>query len=430
VTRGAPSISLRHGATSLPSVVPVQFRPVLVTHAAVPAETTAPKRTRLWEFNTNLHCSIVGTCLSTGELRQIVTKLGLATPSSTDHELHGTAVLLASRHDAAAKRLHKALDQRHRLAINRFAKAATETEVRALWRESVRQGDIPGAYWATLTHSAATAALVREAFGEVHMLSHLVGAANRADIRRLSQLEREQAELRERLARQQSQLRDVVVTRDAQIRDLRDALASAIAAEGTVRTAAAADGTLRQLVVDLERRLGAETRRRISAERRLAEAEACRGEAQSARATAEQEAARLRDELDALEAGLHVNGEDAAAADIRLDGISVLYVGGRPSEIARLRALSERRGASLLHHDGGIEESTDALAGLVNRADLALFPVDCISHAAALMVKRLCRHSGKRYVPLRSSGATSFLAAISRTDVRELACRKTSVTTV
>src|SRR6185437_10294068 len=102
VTRGAPSISLRHGATSLPSVVPVQFRPVLVTHAAVPAETTAPKRTRLWEFNTNLHCSIVGTCLSTGELRQIVTKLGLATPSSTDHELHGTAVLLASRHDAAA----------------------------------------------------------------------------------------------------------------------------------------------------------------------------------------------------------------------------------------------------------------------------------------------------------------------------------------
>jgi len=208
----------------------------------VPAETTAPKRTRLWEFNTNLHCSIVGTCLSTGELRQIVTKLGLATPSSTDHELHGTAVLLASRHDAAAKRLHKALDQRHRLAINRFAKAATETEVRALWRESVRQGDIPGAYWATLTHSATTAALVREAFGEVHMLSHLVGAANRADIRRLSQLEREQAELRERLARQQSQLRDVVVTRDAQIRDLRDALASAIAAEGTVRTAAAAEG--------------------------------------------------------------------------------------------------------------------------------------------------------------------------------------------
>ena len=95
VTRGAPSISLRHGATSLPSVVPVQFRPVLVTHAAVPAETTAPKRTRLWEFNTNLHCSIVGTCLSTGELRQIVTRAGLATPSSTDHELHGTAVLLS-----------------------------------------------------------------------------------------------------------------------------------------------------------------------------------------------------------------------------------------------------------------------------------------------------------------------------------------------
>jgi len=425
VTRPAPSISLRHGATALASLAPAPPRPVLVTREALEPEVAGTRRTRLWEFNTNLHCSIIGTCLSTGELRQVVTKLGAAGPSATDHELHGTAVSLAARHDVASKRLHKALDQRHRLAINRFGKAHSEPDVRALWRDSVKQGDIPGAYWAALTHPATTAALIREAFGEVHMLSHLVGAANRADIRRLSELEQGRAELEARLARQQAQLRDAIVTRDAQIRQLRDALAARIAVDQSTSTTIVADETLRHLVADLERRLGAETSRRLAVERRLADSQARAEEARSAQTAAEQEAARLQDELHALEAGLDVtDGGADAGSDLRLDGLSVLYVGGRPGDIPRLRALGERVGASLLHHDGGLEESSDPLAALASRADLVLFPVDCISHSAALTVKRLCRQASKRYVPLRSSGATSFLAALCRPEVADLACRE------
>ena len=34
-------------------------------------------RRKIWEFDANLHCSIIGTCLSTAELRQILVKLGL-----------------------------------------------------------------------------------------------------------------------------------------------------------------------------------------------------------------------------------------------------------------------------------------------------------------------------------------------------------------
>jgi hypothetical protein len=203
-------------------------RPVIVAAvgpALVLRETAPVRRTKIWEFNTNLHCSIIGTCLSTGELRQILKKLGLASPESTDHELHAAAVSLAGRHDKAAKLLNKALDERHRLATNRFARETDEDTVRALWRDAIRHGEIPGAYWAVLTHPAATHAVIRDAFGEVHMLSHLVGAANRADIRRLCQLEADNAELRTQLERQQIALRDAVVTRDACILELRQALA-------------------------------------------------------------------------------------------------------------------------------------------------------------------------------------------------------------
>jgi len=31
--------------------------------------TAAAGRRKIWEFATNLHCSIIGTCLSTAELR-------------------------------------------------------------------------------------------------------------------------------------------------------------------------------------------------------------------------------------------------------------------------------------------------------------------------------------------------------------------------
>src|SRR5580692_4437865 len=198
------AIAMRGGAKpfALPrSIALTSIPPTLITRDdSVPAAGPV-RRTKIWEFNINLHCSIIGTCLSTSELRQILKKLGVAPPDSTDHELHGTAVTLAARHDNAAKLLNKALDNRHRLAIGQFAKVATEDRVRELWREAVRRGEIPGAYWAALTHPAATPAILREAFGDVHMLSHLVGAANRADIRRLCQLEADNAALEARLQR-------------------------------------------------------------------------------------------------------------------------------------------------------------------------------------------------------------------------------------
>jgi hypothetical protein len=398
------------------------FAPALVVREEIPPTSGPARRTKIWEFNTNLHCSIVGTCLSTGDLRQFLKKLGVAAPDSTDHELHGAAVSLAARHDKAAKLLHKVLDERHRVAINQFAKAVTEDAVRSLWREAVRRGEIPGGYWATLTHPATTQAIIRDAFGEVHMLSHLVGAANRADIRRLCELEADNAELRARVERQQLALRDAVVARDARIQELRDALTQRIAAEPS---APGEDGAvLGQLVAGLERRLVGETRRSTALAEKLTAVTTAHAEERSARAKAEREAEALRRELDVIAASLLARVDDNAPAttsDARLDGMTVLYVGGRPNQVAHLRAAAEQSGAAFLHHDGGIEHHLNLLGGLTSQADLVMFPVDCISHHAAHAVKQLCRQAGKRFVPLRSASATSLLAALRQPDLTRVA---------
>jgi hypothetical protein len=58
------------------------------------------------------------------------------------------------------------------------------------------------------------------------MLSHLVGAANRADVRRLRQLEEQNSRLVEKLDRQQRQLREGFTSRDKTILRLEEMLAA------------------------------------------------------------------------------------------------------------------------------------------------------------------------------------------------------------
>lgn len=415
----APPIAIR--ATNRPpafrGTIPLtSMLPVLVARTeAVPATGTV-RRTKIWEFNTNLHCSIIGTCLSTAELRQILKKLGLAPPNSSDHDLHGVAVTLAGRHDSAARLLNKALDARHKLAIGQFSRVDTEDGVRRLWREAVQRGEIPGAYWAALTHSATSRAVIREAFGDVHMLSHLVGAANRADIRRLCQLEADKAALEARLERQQHALREAIVSRDARITDLQRALTRSIGATPVIARAMAEEAdVLRDLVADLERRVASEIRRRASGEARLAAAQAAVAQERSARIAGERDNEMLRQELTAIEdvlAPASLTCPGGARPASRLDGMALLYVGARPHQIAHLRAVSEGLGALFLYHDGGIEHHVSMLPGLVSRADMVLFPADCISHEAVRVVKVQCRQGGKRFIPLRSASATSLLAVL------------------
>lgn len=378
------------------------------------------RRGKLWELTAMLHCSVIGTCLPPGELRSVLRRADQSIDSAaTDHDLHSIAVAAAGRNDGVSKQIQKALDRRHAPAIDRFGQARSATELGELWEAAMRSGDIPGAYWALLTHPLATDALARHAFGDLHMLSHRVGAANRADLKKLHWLEREKATLEEKLWRQQRHLREAIVSRDARIAELSAALAARINPEGA-DTPGGARGTadtaaLESVVRDLRRRLDLELRRRERAERRVDALGAASATEAGARAGLERELAALREEAAAAESALAALADDASSAgaeDWSLAGVSVLYVGGRPHQVARMRAVIERTGGRFAHHDGGIEQADDLLPGLVSRADVAVFPVDCVSHTAAQSVKRACRQSGKSFVPLRSTGIASLLHAV------------------
>ncbi len=371
-----------------------------------------PKRQRakLWELNNSVHCSIIGTCLTTGELRRAMAKV---TPTDvshvSDHDLHSRAVGLCGQHNASSKLLQKALDHRHETVIRRFARLQGEAAVMAAWAGARSAGDIPGAYWAALTHPDVGHTGLRQAFGDVHMLSHLVGAANRADIRRLTALEEENAALRAKVERQQARLHEAVASRDATISRL-----SAFAAHQVNATARPDDddalAAFRHLVADLQSRLARETSRRERLEQRFADSVEAGQSCERRAREAEAQRAAMQRELAALE---RQDASDPAAALPGLPAQRILYVGGRPGCTEQMRTSLEAAGGALLCHDGGRHDHPSLLPGLISQADRVAFPIDCVSHDAALMVKRVCRQLGKPWLPLRSSGLGSFLAALS-----------------
>lgn len=377
------------------------------------------RRTRIWEFDTNLHCSIIGTCLGTAELRHVLVKLKVGGAGvATDHDLHSMGVVLAGRREGSAKFLQKALDRQHRVAITRYAGAKDTAALLALWQESLKQGDIPGAYWAVLTHPMTTEAVVKRVFGDVHMLSHLVGAANRADIRRLRQLEQENAALLAKTERQQRQLRDGFAARDQAIRRLNEMLAREDG-ELPVRPISLEKqddgGTTDNLIRDLQKRLARETVRGDRMERRFNEVSVSLKAKDRTSRRLQQDIQTMRHELELIEAHLNEMVRQPTPAPeliLNLSGVTILYVGGRANQIPRLRALVERAGARFLHHDGGLEHNAGLLPSLVSRADHVIFPVDCVSHDAAATIKKLCRQSGRLYQPLRSASLACLLSAL------------------
>src|SRR5262245_41597699 len=116
---------------------------------AADAEDAEPhqQRTRLAQLDPHLHCSVIGTCLGSAELRKLMARF-IDVVGLGELDVHHEAVRLASRHAEVGKALHKAMDQRYAGALRRFAAATDEEQLGAAWDEARRQGEIPGAYWA------------------------------------------------------------------------------------------------------------------------------------------------------------------------------------------------------------------------------------------------------------------------------------------
>ncbi|MEC9347047.1 MAG: DUF2325 domain-containing protein [Pseudomonadota bacterium] len=382
---------------------------------------TAPprRRRRLRDIDSSYHCSIVGTCLSLAELKRIARKTRVSLdPRASDYAWHGYFVKQAGADSAASRFMTKLLDRKYHVAIRQSARIEATADLRAWWREELEDGNVPGPFWALATHPASTPDLLVEVFAEVHMLSHLAGAANRADLRRLRLIEQAADEAGQRHLRMAERHRAAIAGRDAELERLKAActdLEHRLARRQTLAEQAACTCD----PDTLERHWSGQV---AHLERALADTRASLDTVEELRASAERRAAELSDriakaeaERDTLEAMLGRRLDDRLAG-FDLGARRVALVGGRPTAVARLRAMVERYNGRWMHHDGGEEDALAQLGSFLSGCDAVICPVDCVSHRACLEAKSICKRTSRPFLPIRGTGLATFAGAL-----RELA---------
>jgi hypothetical protein len=399
------------------------------TRLTLPGEAPEPapepqrgsRRRRLWELDTHAHCPVVGVCLPMRTLRKLAEKLIQGPANGDDYELHSGAVLECKQRSRLAEVVQRELDERYAIAVRLSARAKTTEALAEQWREAFTGGDVAGALWATLTHPRCDAALTEQVLHEVHMLQHQVGAANRADLRRLGELADENAALSRELAAVQQrglhssaeqgrrieqqqaqlvQLRADLLGRDTLMAALRDEMQ---ALEAAVPGLKARSELARQ--VEWQQQRLQELERALAQSQQALERETRRAD------TAAQALQEARARLDAA-SDADAAPDAAALAPLALGERSVLCVGGRVASVPVYRQTIERVGGRFLHHDGGGEDSVSQLDASLAAADLVICQTGCISHDAYWRVKSHCKRTGKRCVFVENPSGASLQRAL------------------
>lgn len=401
-----------------------------------PERMHAVTRRKLWDIPHKYHCPVIGTCLHVEELREIARKAGAKPRQSlTDYDVHVSFVAAADEKNRLTVAVQKTLDRKYAGAVRRFAQAKSADAVRELWAQSLANGQVPEAFWALMTHPRADVEVQSEAYEDVHMLSHQIGAGLSADIQALAEARKALAELRRESAAENDRAARRAAAKDTRLMELEQrsrrleetdrALEEAVA---RIRELESGDA-LRALwarITSLEGDLIEEQRQRKAA---VARAAGLRRRLDAAQARNDALAAQVAERdatcaaLEQLLGGPGLEGDICSgdckdcpgegAGTVDLGGRRILCVGGRGSLAAHYRDLVQRCNGELIRHDGGQEESRQRLEALLASADAVVCPADCVSHDAYLRAKRFCKRVAKPCLLIERSGISAFAKALS-----------------
>jgi len=386
-------------------------------------------RKKLWQLDSSLHCSVIGTCLSMEELMRFHQKFKLDTDiAETDYELHRYFVHTVSQNNYQSKHVSKYLDKKYQAAVRQFSKIKSNEQLATLWDEAVTNGDIAAAYWALITSPHISEPLNDRVYGEVHMLSHLSGSTTRVDMQQQYQLQQASQKYRQQL--KQSHLEIKHKTEEAkkvtQLLSLQQKRMRLLERKYKSVTARINQPDKKQDIKQLKRKIDEYESKFILQQNRLSRLE---DNAQNWKNLAIQSGdqyldlkknhLRQKSELDALEKTVQelLTSRTPSCSKQQecknLCGQCILYVGGRNRQCANFRTVVEQQNGQFIHHDGGLHDGRLRLGSLLKQVDAVFCPLDCVSHEAAYKIKKYCKQHSKKLVWLPRSSLSAFMHGLN-----------------
>ena len=100
----------------------------------------AGKRLEIWEIPGNWLCSVIGTCLTPGDIQHVLRRSAIGLREGAhDYEIHGYVVGEAGNAGRVGRELNKMLDDKYRASLRKVADEPDEVRLAALWGDLCRR---------------------------------------------------------------------------------------------------------------------------------------------------------------------------------------------------------------------------------------------------------------------------------------------------
>ncbi|ABV38250.1 conserved hypothetical protein [Shewanella sediminis HAW-EB3] len=381
---------------------------------------------KLWELTSKLLCPVIGTCLTTSEIRKLAQKVvDKEQARKSDYWLHTWVVSNCDSKHHLSLTVQKHLDKKFAAAIKRFGLLKCRDELKQLWQQHIDRGASAEALWALLTHPLCDLAMQDMAYETIHMLSHQIGAGQRADLKRLHEAEKELVELRKALDKSQQKAHQTISNKECQLDTLQRQVAELKAdnlrlKEHNQRLELGGDSSalapqlqqLRNELASTSSSVEILDRQKVQWQQKLRQSEENILDLTQKLRQREQETRALEGFVKQSLSPCNGCSADSCRDCPDLKGQKILCVGGMHRMTDQYRELVSRCNGEFSHHDGGVEDRSKRLDALLWSADAVICASDCISHDAYYRLKRFCKQHNKRHLFIPSSGISSFAKAM------------------
>ena len=384
-------------------------------------------RLKLWDLDHIYHCAVIGTCLTLEEVKKLLRSLQIPIKGVNSYDIHTTIVTLISYNDFGSRKVQSYLNKKFKVAIHK-TKKMNATELIQEWKRVTNSGDLISTFWAVIAHPLTNDQMKRDFYGDIHMQSHMSGASNRVDLRRLNQLEKERKQVDSETLAQQNKYQKLQAenTRSQLLIQNQTEKIADLANRVTALTNANEQLTILKGVDEIDRLNIQLLKLKHKVDFQVSEIEGYKNnliQIDQVISTLNHQISRdkktiteYEHETEYLQYVLSQNklADKCLFKKQGLCGQCVLYVGGKANLIPHYREMVEDKSGVFLYHDGGIEKSTQDLSQFINRADVVIFPSDCISHDAYWKIKSTCKKQQKPYEYLKSPGLYSLSNALDK----------------
>jgi len=373
-----------------------------------------------WEIDPVFKCPVVGACLSLYEQKQLLKKACVSSKGKNPYEIHEVLVGAAHEENLLSRRVDRLLKRKYGQAAVSLFQSVSQEEFLSHWLAHLEIGDFGFLVWAAASHPTLPALIRRKIFGRIHMAMH----AHAGELGALRRQLASESQKRDRAVEKASEMIEACQVARRESEELRGRLS---VLESEVKTLRDENMRLR----DVLQHPGQETLAALQRENEELDAEVRQQrdrveQAENRASSLERQCLRLTDRLEnqrkssesyrqeassVIRKVMDMNRCDESCPSFDLCQKRILIVGGIERMESLYRDMVEDLGGRLDYHSGHVKGGARGLEHSVRRADMVLCPVNCNSHAACSLVKKL----GKKYnVPVH------MLSGFSLTSVSQL----------